>query len=49
MGEILMWSYIPTNQVTIDRSWWQHVFLIEAPWYLMGLRQCVPLGDPKNM
>ena len=49
MGETLKWSYIPMDWVTIDGDWWQQVFSIEAPWYFMGLTQCVPLGDPKDM
>ena len=48
MGETLKWLYIPMDQVTIDEGWWQQVFSIEAL-YLMGLRQCIPLGDLKDM
>ena len=39
----------PTNWFTINRSKWHQVFSIEALWYLMGLKQCVPLGDHKDM
>ena len=46
IGETLKWSYIHMDWVTIDGSWWQHVFSMKAPWYLMKLRQYVPLGDP---
>ena len=31
MDETLMWSYIPTIWVTIDRGWWQQVFSIQEP------------------
>ena len=48
-GETLKWSYIPMDWVIVDGGWWQLIFLIEAPRYLIGLRQCVPLGDPKDM
>ena len=49
MGKTLKWSYIPMDWVIVDGGWWQLIFLIEAPRYLIGLRQCVPLGDPKDM
>ena len=49
MGETLKWSYILMDWVTVDGGWWQQVFLIEEPRYLMGFRQCVPLGDLKDM
>ena len=48
MIETLKWSYIPMDWFSVDGGWWQQVFLIEAPQYLMGLRQCVPLSDPKD-
>ena len=31
MSETLKWLYIPIDWVTVDRDWWQHVFLIKAP------------------
>ena len=45
----LMWSYIPMDWVTIEGIWWKWVFSIEVPWYLMILRQSIPLGDPKDI
>ena len=49
MGETLMWSYILMDWVTIDEGWCKQIFSIKTPWYLMVLRQCVPLSDPKDM
>ena len=49
MGEILKGPYIPIDQVTIDGALWQQIFLMEAPQYFIVWRQCVPLGNPKNM
>ena len=49
MGETLKWSYISMDWVTINGGWWQQVFLIQAPSHLLGLRPCIPLGDPKDM
>ena len=49
MDETLKWSHIPMDWVTVDGGWWQQVFSIEEPWYLMGLRQCVSSGDLKDM
>ena len=34
--------------VTVDGGWWQQVFSIKIQGYLMRLRQCVPLDDPKT-
>lgn len=31
MDETLKWSHIPMDLVTVDESWWQQIFSIEAP------------------
>ena len=41
MGETLKWSYILMYWFTIDGDPWQQVFSVEAPWYFIGLRQCI--------
>ena len=30
MDEILKWSYIPMDWITIDEDWWQHVLVIKT-------------------
>ena len=41
--------YIPTDWVTFDGGWCQQILSTEALWYLMGLKQCVTLGDLKDI
>ena len=47
-GKNLKWAYIPMNWVTIDGCWWQHVLLIETPWYPMGFEIVCPFGWSKG-
>ena len=42
----LLWSYIPADWAIVNGK---KIFLIEALWYLMGFRQRVSLGGPKDM
>ena len=49
MVETLKWSYTLMDWVTIGGGWWQQVFSIKASLYFIGLRQCMPLGDQKDM